>query len=180
MFTLTTPDYESLEPDGGGGDGGPTIPLDLTCANPDAGGYGVSPELDWSGAPPGTQSFTIVLRDLTNGCPTIGCSIWYHWAIWDIPATATALPAGLPPGLMLTSPVMAQETSFMGSMGQFTGPCPGGSIHVYQFEIFAIPTATLGVKDTAGEGTVQTVFNMANQQALGTALITGKSNAKHY
>jgi Raf kinase inhibitor-like YbhB/YbcL family protein len=166
-FTFTTPAYASLEPDGGGGDGGPTIPAIDTCAYSDAGGYGVSPELDWSGAPAATQSYAIVLHDLTNG--------FYHWAIWDIPASTMSLPAGLPRGAALTMPAGAMQTGFMGP--QFAGPCPAGSLHVYQFEIYALGTATLQVN---GGASAQQVATAANKAPLATALLTGLSNAKHY
>jgi Raf kinase inhibitor-like YbhB/YbcL family protein len=169
---LTTPAFSSLLPDGGGGDGGPTIPYDDTCANPEAGGYGDFPGLYWSGAPAGTQSFTIVFRDLTNG--------FYHWAIWDIPAATMSLPPGLPAGRMVGMPDGALQDSFMGAMGQFTGPCPAGANHIYQFEIFALPTATLAGVTGTGEARVQSVFNAAKGAAIGEAFLTGRSNAKHY
>jgi Raf kinase inhibitor-like YbhB/YbcL family protein len=162
----------SISPDGGGGDGGVTIPYAMTCANADAGGYGISPELDWSGAPAGTMSFTIVFRDLTNG--------FYHWAIWDIPPTVMMLPADFPAGRMLTMPAGAMQDSFMGTMGQFTGPCPAGGLHVYQFEIFAIPTANLKGVTGTGEARVASVFAAAKAAAIGDAFLTGRSNAKHY
>jgi Raf kinase inhibitor-like YbhB/YbcL family protein len=171
-FTLTTPAFDSLEPDGGGGDGGPTIPAEDTCAYRDAGGFGVFPGLDWSGAPSGTESFAIVLHDLTND--------YYHWAIWDIPATVMSLPEGLPGGLTLADPEGGMQDSIMGGMGQFTGPCPAGALHVYQFTIFAIPTPTLQVTGGEGEGRVTAAFNAASKVAIGTALLTGRSNAKHY
>jgi Raf kinase inhibitor-like YbhB/YbcL family protein len=169
-FDLTSPSFVSVSPDGGGGDGGPTIPLEDTCANPDAGGYGDFPGLAWSGAPAGTMSYVVVLHDLTNG--------FYHWAMWDIPASTTSLPEDdLPPGKMVTMPAGAMQNSFMGNQGQFTGPCPAGALHVYQFTLFALGTTTLpGV--TAADA--QSIYNDAKKVALATTDLTGRSNAKHY
>jgi phosphatidylethanolamine-binding protein (PEBP) family uncharacterized protein len=117
------------------------------------------------------MSFAIVLRDLTNG--------FYHWAIWDIPAAIMSLPADLPAGRTLDGGFM--QDSFMGTQGQFTGPCPAGSLHVYQFEIFALPTTTLTFNmGGGGEAVVQAAYAAASKAAIGTALLTGRSNARHY
>jgi Raf kinase inhibitor-like YbhB/YbcL family protein len=169
VFELTSPSYDSLWPDGGGGDGGPTIPVDDTCAYKDAGGYGVFPGLDWSGAPAATMSYAIVFHDLTN--------MFFHWAIWDIPAATTSLPEGLAAGKMLAMPAGAMQWSFMGPDGEFTGPCPSGALHVYRFDIFALGTATLQVN--AGANATD-VYTAAAKAALATTSLTGLSNAKHY
>ncbi len=156
--------------DGGGGDGGPTIPLEDTCANPDAGGYGDFPGLAWSGAPAATMSYVIVFHDLTNS--------FFHWAMWDIPASTTSLPQDdLPGGKVVAMPAGAMQNSFMGNQGQFTGPCPSGSLHGYQFTLFALGTTTLpGV----GATDAMSIYNDAKKVALATADLTGRSNAKHY
>ena len=67
-----------------------------------AGGDNVSPDLAWSGAPEGTQSYALTCYD--PDAPT--GSGWWHWVVYDIPATATGLALGagatggaaLPPG----------------------------------------------------------------------------------
>jgi Raf kinase inhibitor-like YbhB/YbcL family protein len=154
--------------DAGVGDGGPTIPAVDTCSYPDAGGFGVFPGLEWSGAPAGTMSYVIVFRDLTNG--------FYHWAIWDIPASTMSLPVGLPAGGTLAMPAGAMQNSFMGM--QYAGPCPAGALHVYQFVIFALGTTTLpGVTATS---TAQAVYTAASKVALATTTLNGLSNAKHF
>ena len=62
-------------------------------------GTGTNPNLTWSGAPPGTMSYALVFKDISLLADTsssaaetdINIQHGYHWAMWDIPATATHL-----------------------------------------------------------------------------------------
>src|SRR5260370_30896632 len=63
-----------------------TIPKKFTCDGPD-----VSPPLAWGGAPPGTQSFALILDD-----PDAPVGTWVHWVLYDLPANTKELAEGVP------------------------------------------------------------------------------------
>jgi Raf kinase inhibitor-like YbhB/YbcL family protein len=174
VFALTSPAFVGFAPDAGK----PTmmtIPAIDTCDDPDGGKAwpnGISPELDWTAGPAGTMSYVITLVDTTINN--------YHWSVWDIPATVFSLPAEMPAGSPLGGDsgapnlVGVMQNSFQNNH-QYVGPCPSGTLHTYQFTVYALSTPTLNVP--AGD-TSQDVFNKAVQLATAKATLTGASNAK--
>ncbi len=130
-------------------DPGSALPSAFSCEGK-AFGKGVAPELHWSGAPVGTKSYVIIFKDvsLQAAAPEFA----YHWAIWDIPASAIAIPEGLLAGI--PSGALAGATQLSAGPGgepRYFGPCPSwqtacpnsparSSDH-YSFTIYAMDVA---------------------------------------
>jgi Raf kinase inhibitor-like YbhB/YbcL family protein len=64
-------------------DGG-TLPIDYTCD-----GSSMSPPIEWTNAPDGTQSFAVLM----DHQPGPGDWHWY-WTLWNIDSTTNELQAG--------------------------------------------------------------------------------------
>jgi len=115
------------------------------------GGFGcsgknVSPPLSWSGAPAGTKSFALTVFD--PDAPT--GSGWWHWLVYDIPASVNELPLGAGNAAgQLPAGALQGHTDF-GTVG-YGGPCPpaGDKPHHYIFTLYALKTAKLDVPANA-------------------------------
>ena len=73
-------------------------------------GSNVSPAIQWSNLPAGTKSLTLQVHD--RDAPT-GSGFW-HWTVYNIPASATGLPqgAGNTPG-SLPAPAFGGANDFL-------------------------------------------------------------------
>ena len=124
------------------------------------GGENLSPDLTWSGAPEGTRSFAVTCFD--PDAPT-GSGFW-HWVAWDIPASTTSLPVGVP----REDSSLVQAVNDFGNVG-FDGPePPAGAPHRYQFSVHALPVESLGAEQ--GAPNVQARFAIFSQQLASTSL----------
>lgn len=119
-FTLTSPAFEE----------GGVIPRDFACT-----GANASPQLDWSEPPAGTQSFALVFNDLDASSRG-----FVHWVVYNIPADARGLPAGIPAGPQIDGgAVHGSNGSNAWGRTDYGGPCPPeGSTHTYVFTLYAL------------------------------------------
>ncbi len=109
---------------------GGEIPRRHTCQD-----EGVSPSLEWSGVPTGTRSLALIVDDPDAPDPKAPQRTFVHWVVYDIPPTASGLPAGVASeGL----PGGAREgVNDRGRTG-YTGPCPPIGRHRYFFKLYAL------------------------------------------
>ncbi len=115
-------------------------------------GGNVSPPLRWKGAPAGTKSFAVTVydQDVETG------SGWWHWVIFNIPATATGLAKGAGDPRSTNAPAGSiQSRTDFGNPG-YGGPCPtpGDKPHHYQITVYALKTDKLPLDENASAAMV--------------------------
>lgn len=108
-------------------------------------GANVSPQLAWTGAPAGTKSFAVMAYD--PDAPT--GSGWWHWAVFNLPASSSELPTGAGSGGTLPEGAVQGRTDF-GTSG-YGGACPpvGHGPHRYQFTVYALSLDKLPLDESA-------------------------------
>lgn len=115
---------------------GAPIPQKYTGEGPD-----MSPPLTWAGAPAGTVEFALIVDDPDAPTP----EPWVHWVIYKIPATATALGAGVARTASLAEPAGALQgvNSWTSNNVGYRGPMPpvGHGVHHYHFKLYALDAA---------------------------------------
>ncbi|MEZ5330796.1 MAG: YbhB/YbcL family Raf kinase inhibitor-like protein [Thermoanaerobaculia bacterium] len=117
---------------------GGAMPARLTCD-----GGELSPPLAWSGAPPGTGAFALIVED-----PDAPSGTWVHWVVYDLPGDAGSLAEDAARGL----PSGAREGTNSWGAVAYGGPCPPSGSHRYVHRLFALdaPLGDLG-RPTARE-----------------------------
>jgi len=98
-------------------------------------GQGISPPLQWSSLPSGTQSVALMMEDPDAGSPP-----FVHWMMINLPPSPGALPANAgKASASLHGQPIRQGRNSKGERGYF-GPRPpaGDPPHHYHFQIFAL------------------------------------------
>jgi Raf kinase inhibitor-like YbhB/YbcL family protein len=114
-----------------------SIPSKCTCEDRD-----ISPPLTWSDAPTGTKTFALIVDDPDAPDPAKPQRVYVHWVVYNLSATATALPEnaskkGLPNGAV-------QGKNDWGK-AEYGGPCPPIGRHRYFFKLYALDTELTGL-----------------------------------
>ena len=102
-----------------------------------ATGEGLSPAISWTNLPAGTQSLFLNMRDM-DVARNKTTDDQAHWVVWNLPATATGLPEGVPKGPKLANG--AYQFSATGQMYRGPGAGANGPKHHYMFELYALDT----------------------------------------
>jgi Raf kinase inhibitor-like YbhB/YbcL family protein len=109
---------------------GGSIPSRYTCEGDDT-----SPPLSWSGAPPATKSFALIVDDPDAPDPEKPQRVYVHWVVYNLPATTTILPEN------------ASKKGLPGNVAQgkndwnkreYGGPCPPIGRHRYFHKVYAL------------------------------------------
>jgi Raf kinase inhibitor-like YbhB/YbcL family protein len=125
---------------------GSDVPVKFSQAAPGAApGEGTSPAITWASAPAGTQSFVLNMHDM-DVVRNKTTDDQAHWVVWNIPATATGLPEGVPKGPKLSNG--AYQVSATGQVYRGPGAGANGPRHHYMFELYALD-AQVDVPPTA-------------------------------
>jgi len=160
-MTLSTPAF----PDGG------QIPVKYSQAAPGAApGEGTSPALTWTNPPAGTQSFFLHMHDM-DVARNRTTDDQAHWLVWNIPATSTGLPEGVPRGAKLADG--SYQISATGPVYRGPGAPANGPMHHYVFELYALDIK-LDVQPAADAFETRTNLMKAIQgHVLGKAVYMG-------
>jgi Raf kinase inhibitor-like YbhB/YbcL family protein len=106
-----------------------------------------SPELHWEGFPAATKGFAVTCYD--PDAPT-GSGFW-HWVLFNLPASTTSLPAGAGNGDFKGLPDGAIHARSDYGTNDFGGaaPPPGDGPHRYVFTVYAVDTDKLDLDGSA-------------------------------
>ena len=100
---------------------GASLPITYTCD-----GEGISPPLNWSGAPEGTSEYALVMHHV----PGPGDTHWY-WVMYNIDQNTAALAADENAGILGSNSV--------NDLNEYAPPCSQGSgVKSYTFTLYAL------------------------------------------
>ena len=164
-----------------------------------------NPQLGWSGAPQGTKSFALICHD--PDVPSKGDDVnkegreipaslprvnFYHWLLWNIPASVTEIaagsqsdkvtprgkagpeaPGGMRHGINYYTAWFASDEKMKGDYYGYDGPCPPWNdsiVHHYIFTLYALDVPALTV---AGGATADNVLAALKGHVLAEAKLMG-------
>jgi Raf kinase inhibitor-like YbhB/YbcL family protein len=148
------------------------IPVQYSCE-----GENLSPPLEWTGVPEGTQSLALTVDDPDSDPPG-----FVHWVVYNVPGTSAGFPEGVPTEATLSDGTLQGANDFAPYAGQgqtfpggaaisgigYDGPCPS-SAHRYVFTLYALDA----VLDLPAEATMADLLGAIEGHVLGQAELTG-------
>jgi len=132
---------------------GAVIPKIHACT--DKGGSHISPQLQWTNIPTGTQSFAVIMDDEISPCG-IGDNACSHWNVVNIPLVKTELSQG-----------ENLSSSILESPDGYYGPCPPSN-HSYNITVYALDDTMpiLNANDLGVQGLTRSQFSSQYSQYI--------------
>ena len=141
-------------------------------------GENVSIDLTWSDLPEGTQQLALICDD--PKVVEIGMmeQPFVHWVMYNIPASASGLPAGLPSDATLEMEGLEGAVNGLNGLGRpgYFGPRPpaNGQLHAYHFRVYALDDA-LNLEPGLGKAEL---LDAMNGHVLATGMLMGHYERK--
>lgn len=128
------------------------LPLKYTCWVPD--GQIVSPPFQWANTPMGTKSFTLMLTGPENLRRNLRAD--FYWVRWNIPASTTELPEGVPQSAELPDGSRQMKSELVVGYNPPCAPAGAGELH-QEFKLFALDTMLTLPADASGEDVLKAI-----------------------
>lgn len=142
----------------------------------------ISPPLDWTGIPEGTQSIALIMDSDEFAHEADPDARWTHWIIWNLPPDTASLAERVATTTEVVDlgPNVRQGTNDVKTIG-YTGPCPlpttyrpvHGKVKVvfeYVFNVYALDT----VLDLPGGATRAEFMQAIDGHVLSGGVIRGE------
>ena len=108
-------------------------------------GDNVSIDLSWADLPEGTQQLALICDDPIVVEIGMMEQPFVHWVMYNIPASASGLPAGLPSDATLEMNGLEGAVNGLNGLRRsgYFGPRPpaNGQLHAYHFRVYALDDA---------------------------------------
>ena len=141
-------------------------------------GENVSIDLTWADLPEGTQQLALICDD--PKVVEIGMmeQPFVHWVMYNIPAAASGLPAGLPSDDTLEMEGLEGAVNGLNGLRRpgYFGPRPpaNGQLHAYHFRVYALDDA-LNLEPGLGKAEL---LDAMNGHVLATGMLMGHYERK--
>ena len=132
-------------------------------------GENISPPLEWSGAPPETRSFALVMDD-----PDAPSRTLHHWGVYNLAADRTMLPEGVGHGVKTES--LGHCINDFGHP-RYDGPMPPETddAHRYRFRLAALDVATVEIPKEA----VADLWDLIRAHIVAETELIGSYSSRH-
>jgi Raf kinase inhibitor-like YbhB/YbcL family protein len=123
----------------------------------------ISPEISWSGIPEGARTIALICED-----PDAPSGNWVHWIVYNIPASSSGIPEGVPAEGTIGGGAMQGINDFK-KIG-YDGPYPPYGTHRYVFRVYALDKA-LGLEPGADR---ESLLRAMEGHVLAEGALTGR------